>query len=47
MNQNVTNYINRSNQWKEELTIVRALLLYRGLIDCTCGLSKRMPSCES
>lgn len=33
MNQDVTKYINRSKQWKEELTIVRALLLDTGLTE--------------
>lgn len=33
MNQNVTNYINRSKQWKEELQAIRKILLETGLVE--------------
>ena len=33
MNQDVSNYINRSKQWKDELTVVREILLDAGLTE--------------
>lgn len=33
MNQNVTNYINRSKQWKEELQAIREILLETELVE--------------